>query len=447
MSDLEGLAKAALLAATKAGAEAADVVAVRGDGISMEIRNGALEQAERAEGTDLGLRVLVGRRQASVSISDTREAAIAAMAARAVAMAREAPEDPYCGLADPDQLARDWDLAALDLEDSGAAPEPAALAEAARAAEAAALAARGISQVSTAGADYSRTSIRLMASNGFSGGYTRTSHSVACVAIAGEGLAMERDYAVESRTHAEDMPTPEEVGALAAERTLARRGAKQPKTGAFPVLFDERVSLALIGHLLSAVNGAAIARGTSWAKALMGEQVLPEGFGLVEEPHRARVGGSKPFDGEGLPTATRPLVGDGVLLRWILDLANARKLGLQSTANAVRGTGGPPSPAAGNLRLTGPQTGRDSLLRDMGEGLLVTAMMGSSINPNTGDYSRGASGFWVRGGEIAEPVNECTIAGHLPAMLKTLRAADDARAHLSRVIPSLLVEGLTVAGG
>lgn len=446
MSDLRELAQAALTAATKAGAEAADVIAVRGDGISMEIRNGALEQAERAEGTDLGLRVLIGQRQACVSISDTREAAIEAMAARAVAMAREAPEDPYAGLADPDQLARDWDVAALDLEDTGAAPDPAALAEAARAAEAAALAVKGISQVSTAGADYSRTSVHLMATNGFSGGYSRSGHSVACVAIAGEGLEMERDYAVESRIHAEDMPTPEEIGALAAERTLARRGATQPKTGAYPVLFDERISSGLIGHLLSAVNGASVARGNSWAKGLMGEQVLPTGFGLIEEPHRPRVGGSKPFDGEGLPTATNPLVEDGTLLRWILDLANARKLGLQSTANAARGTGGPPSPSVGNLRLTGPQTTRDALLKDMGEGLLVTSMMGSSINPNTGDYSRGASGFWVRGGQIAEPVNECTIAGSLPEMLKSLRAADDARPHLSRLVPSLLVEGLTVAG-
>ncbi|NNU79019.1 TldD/PmbA family protein [Halovulum dunhuangense] len=444
---LETLAARALEAAKKAGAEAADVVAVRADGISMEIRNGALEQAERAEGTDLGLRVLIGQKQACVSISDMRPDAIRMMAERAVAMAREAPEDPTAGLADPSQLATRWDLAALDLVDPATAPDAAALAEAARAAEAAALAMKGITQVSTAGADYSRTDIHLMATNGFSGGYARTGHNVACVAITGEGLAMERDYAFEGRTHLSDMPTPEEIGRLAAERTLARAGATKPRTGAYPVLFDERIASGLIGHLLSAVNGQAIARGTSWLKHAMGEAVLPAGMSVLEEPHRPRVGGSRPFDAEGLATRDADIVTDGVLRRWVLDLASARKLGLESTANASRGTGAPPLPSVGNIRLTGPQVSRAQLLADMGEGLLVTSLMGSSINPNTGDYSRGASGFWVRGGQIAEPVNECTIAGNLRDMLMTLRMADDARPHLSRVVPSLLVEGLTVAGG
>jgi len=285
-----------------------------------------------------------------------------------------------------------------------------------------------------------------MASNGFAAGYSRTGHTVACVAISGEGLDMERDAAFESRIHQSDLPTPEEIGQLAAVRTLARAGSTQPKTGAFPVLFDERISSSLIGHLLSAVNGAGIARGTSWLKSAMGEAVLPPEMSLVEEPLRARIGGSRPFDAEGLPTAERAVVDGGVLKRWILDLATARKLGLESTANAARGTGGPPSPSTSNTRLVAPQVSKAELLRDMGEGLLITSMMGSTINPNTGDYSRGASGFWVRGGEIAEPVNECTIAGNLRDMLMTLRAADDAREHVRAVVPSLLVEGLTVAG-
>lgn len=443
---LEQLTRQALDAARKAGADTADAVAIRSDGISMEIRNGALEQAERAESTDIGLRVLIGRRQACVAISDLRAEGIAAMAQRAVAMAREAPEDPYAGLAEPEQLARDWDLAALDLIDPAAAPDPAALAELARAAEARALAEKGISQVSTAGADYSRTDIHLAATNGFSGGYGRTTHALACVAISGEGLAMERDYAFDSRTHGAELMSAEEIGALAAERAMARSGAKQPKTGAFPVVFDERISSGLIGHLLSAVNGQAIARGSSWAKGLMGQPVLPAPISLIEEPHRPRVGRSRPFDGEGLPTVSGDIVRDGVLRRWILDLATARKLGLQSTGNASRGTSAPPSPGVGNIRLIGPEHPREELLRDIGEGLLVTSLMGASINPDTGDYSRGASGFWIRNGEVAEPVNECTIAGNLKDMLASLRMADDARPHLSQVVPSLAVEGLTVAG-
>jgi len=444
--DLKRLGEEALAAARKAGAEAADVLVARGDGISMEIRAGALEQAERAEGVDIGLRVLMGRRQACVSVSDTRSASIEMMAERAVAMAREAPEDPNCGLADPDQLAADWDVAALDLADPGPAPDPEALADLARRAEAAAAAVKGVAQVSETGASYSDSHIVLMASNGFAGGYRRTSHGVSCVAISGEGLKMERDYAFDGRIHAADMDTPEEIGTLAGTRAVAMAGATRPRTGAYPVLFDERISSGLIGHMLAAINGGTIARGSSWLKTAMDTQILPAHLSLVEEPHRPRVGSSRPFDGEGLATASRDIVRDGVLRRWILDLATARKLGLQSTANAARGAGAPPSPSVGNVRLTpGTQT-REELLREMGEGLLVTSMIGSTINPNTGDYSRGASGFWVRGGEIAEPVNECTIAGNLRDMLMTLRPANDARQHLSRVVPSLLVEGLTLAG-
>ncbi|MEM8787298.1 MAG: metallopeptidase TldD-related protein [Pseudomonadota bacterium] len=445
-ADLRDLATRTLMAAKRAGAEAADVLAVRADGVSMEMRSGALETAERSEGTDLGLRVLMGRRQACVSISDTRDAAIEDMVERSVAMAREAPEDPSIGLADPDDLAQSWDLAALDLVDPADPPSADMLAETARALEAAALAKSGIAQVQSAGAQFQSAEIYLAASNGFEGGYARTTHGAACVAICGEGLEMERDYAFESRSHAADMPDAQDIGALAAARTLARAGATQPATGAFPVMFDERIAAGLVGHLLSAINGAAIARGTSWAKDLLHQPVLPQALSLIEEPHRARVGRSQPFDAEGLPTTDRTLVADGVLQGWILDLASARKLGLSSTSNAARGTGGPPSPATGNVRLTGPQTAKADLLRQMGEGLLVTSLMGSSINPNTGDYSRGASGFWVRGGEVAEPVNECTIAGNLKDMLLSLRAADDARPHLSAVVPSLVVEGLTVAG-
>ncbi|QHQ36770.1 TldD/PmbA family protein [Algicella marina] len=444
--DLKDLAHQLLAAAKKAGAEASDVLVAEDNGTSMEIRGGALEQAERAEGVDLGLRVLMGQRQACVAISDSRPAAIAEMAARAVAMAKEAPEDPDIGLATQDQLATGWDVAALDLEDTVAAPTPPDLEDLARRAEAAAMAKKGITQVSDAGASAGRTRIYLATSNGFEGGYARTSFGISCVAICGEGLAMERDYAYETRMHMADMPDAESIGALAAERALARAGSKRPKTGAYPVIFDERISSGLIGHLISAINGASIARGTSWLKDAMGEQVLPEGLSITKEPGRKRASGSRPFDAEGLPVTERALVEDGILKSWLLDLGTARKLGLTPSGDAVRGTNGPPMPGLGNLSLTQGSQSLEDLIREMGEGFLVTSLMGASINANTGDYSRGASGFWVRGGEIAEPVNEGTIAGNLRDMLKTITPANDARQHLSRRVPSLRVEGLTIAG-
>ena len=257
---------------------------------------------------------------------------------------------------------------------------------------------------------------------------------------------MERDYYGDMRMHRADMMHPAEVGRIAAERAVARKGARKPATGAFPVLFDERVSSSLIGHLLQAANGSAIARGASWLRDANGEQILPDGLSLIEQPLRPRASGSRPFDAEGLPTAERAIVDKGMLTGWTLDLATARKLGLQSTANAARGTSSPPSPSVSNVALTQGSASREDLLRDMGTGLLITSMIGSSINPNTGDYSRGASGFWVENGELAYPVNECTVAGNLRDMLRGIVPANDARTHLSHVVPSLLVEGLTLAG-
>ena len=443
---LETLAQAALEAARKAGADAADAVAVEGASVSVDVRQGKLEQAERTEAVEIGLRVLIGGRQACVSASDTRPETLAMMAERAVAMAREAPEDPTAGLADPALLARGWDIAALELEDPATDPTPADLEQAARRAEAAALAHKGISQVESASASAGRRRLHLAATNGFSGGYGRTDHSLSCVAITGQGTGMERDWCGEGRAFHADLPTPEEVGMLAAERTLARAGARKPRTGTYPVLYDERVAAQLIGHLLGAITGTAVARGASWAMGLMGEQVLPEGLSILEDPTRPRISGSRPFDGEGLPAAAAPIVQDGVLQRWLLDLATARRLGLESTGNAYRGTSAPPGPGVGNIALTQGTRSREDLIAGMGTGLLVTSMIGTTINPTTGDYSRGASGFWVEGGQIAHAVNECTIAGNLIQMLRRIVPANDARTHLSRVVPSLLVEGMTLAG-
>ena len=445
--DLSAFTHGLLDAARKAGADTADAIAVEGTSLSIDVRNGALEQAERSEAVELGLRVILGKRQACVSASDTAPERLAEMAERAVAMAREAPEDPHVGLADPGQLATDWDVAALELADPAPEPEPGALEDEARRAEAAALAVDGVSQVLSASAAYGRRRIEVAATNGFSGGYDRTDRVLSCGAITGEGTEMERDYFGEMRVFQADLPDAETVGRIAGERAVARAGAKKPPTGAYPVLYDERIASSLIGHLLQAVSGTAVSRGASWLRDAMGEAVLPAHLSVTEDPHRARAGGSKPFDAEGLATRRREIVKDGVLTGWTLDLATARKLGMESTGNAARGTSSPPAPAPHNIALTEGAESRADLMREMGTGLLITSMIGSSINATTGDYSRGASGFWVENGEIAYPVNECTVAGNLRDMLMTLRPANDARRHLSRVVPSCLVEGLTIAGG
>lgn len=442
----EEISQQLLDVARRAGAEAADAIVLEGSSVSVDVRGGALEHAERSEGADLGLRVFLGKRSAIVSSSDSRPETLAAMAERAVAMAKEAPEDPYSGLADKSQLASDWDIQSLELLDTAPAPSAESLMQDALAAEAAALAVKGVTQVSDAAASYGTHRVHLAATNGFSGGYERSSRSISCVAISGEGTGMERDYDGDSRTFQSDLRDAAEIGRTAGERAVQQVGARKPATGSFPVLFDERISSSLIGHLLAASNGAAIARGASWLKDCLGQDVLPAHLSLIEDPHRPRISGSRPFDAEGLPTQRRVIVENGVLTGWTLDLSSGRKLGMGSTGNAARGVSGPPSPSNWNLSLTQGTRSREDLLRDMGTGLLVTSMIGSTINPNTGDYSRGASGFWVENGVITHPVNECTIAGNLRDMLRRIIPANDARPYLSRVVPSLLIEGMTLAG-
>ncbi len=443
---LDALTDQLLKAAADAGADAADAMAVQGTSVSVDVRAGALEHAERSEGVDIGLRVFVGSRVANVSASDISERTISEMAVRAVAMAREAPEDAYAGLADPEQLVQDWDVSVLELADPSPEPDAATLQDHARRAEAAALEQDGISQVSQTSAAYGARQVHIAASNGFAGGYARTDRGISCVAIAGTGAGMERDYSGDGRIFQADLRSPEDIGREAAERAIARLNPRKPRTGTYPVLFDERVSSTLIGHLLSAVNGAAIGRGSSWLLGALGEKVLPDALSLIEDPHRPRCSASRPFDAEGLPTTRRAIVDGGVLTGWTLDLATGRKLGMPSTGNAARGTSSGPSPSIWNVELTQGTASRDDLIRDMGTGLLVTSMIGSTINPNTGDYSRGAAGLWVENGEITHAVNECTIAGNLRDMLRAIVPANDARTHLSRVVPSLLVPGMTLAG-
>lgn len=446
MSKWQDVAELLLESAVAAGADAADALVSSGRSVSVEVRNGSLEQADRAEGTEIGLRVLVGPRQAVVSGSDTSAEAVSGMAERAVAMAREAPEDPTCGLADESQLASLGESDGLDLVSTERPPTPEALKVWALEVEAAAQGVSGVAKIDAAEASWGAGESIIAATNGFRGTQARTSYSLGCVAISGTGLEMERDYCFERRVHRDDMPDAREVGRIAGERAVARKGARKPESGTYPVLFDERISSSLVGHLLSAINGTMVVRRSSWLLDAMNKSILPRDCSLVERPHRPRIFGSSRFDAEGLATRERRVVDAGVLRSWTLDLRTARKLGCESTANAARGVGSPPAPSAGNVVLDGPEHPRGSLLEQMGTGLVVTSLMGQAINPTTGDYSRGASGFWVENGEITVPVHECTIAGNLRQMLLSIVAADDARPHRPNLVPSLLVEGLTIAG-
>ena len=440
------IAEALLHEAQRAGAHSADAVVTDGSSVEVEVRGGQVEHVERSEGAAAGLRVLVGHRQACVSGSELRPESLAAMAEAAVAMARAAPEDPNCGLARPDQLAADIRIDDLELADPSQPPVLENLKEMALEAERAALAVEGVAKSESAAAGCSGHEIHLAASNGFYGFHKRTGVSVSCAAISGDGLEMEVDHCFESRVFASDLPQPAAIGRLAGERAAARAGPTRPPTGAYPVLFDERVAGSLVSHLLNAINGAAVARGSSWLLDAVGSEVLPDRLDLSEDPLLPRHGASRPFDAEGLQTARRRIVREGVLQNWILDLATARRLGLESTANATRGTDSAPVPGVTNIRLPDGEATRDELAAQMGTGLIVTSLMGSTINPTTGDYSRGASGFWVSNGELTGPVSEFTIAGNLKRVLRSLIPANDSRPFRRFRVPSLLVEGLTVAG-
>jgi PmbA protein len=432
-----------LAKARRAGADAADAVFVEGASISHARRLGKLEKLERSEGQDLGLRVFVGRQQAIVSSSDRSAGAVAELVARAVSMARAAPPDPFAGLADPSEIARD--LPDLDLLDP-VEPEATLLVERARAAEEAALALPGITNSEGAEAGWGRTRVALAATNGFAATYARSSHSVSASVIAGTGTGMQRDYDYSSVLHAADLDDPARIGRRAAERTLARLNPRKIETCKLPVVFDPRVSASFVGHLASAVNGAAVARGTSFLKDAMGKRILPAGTAIVDDPFRRRGLASKPVDGEGIAPQRREIVSDGILTTWFLDLRAARQLKLRSTGHAARGTTSPPGPAPTNLYLAPGTASRADLIRDVGRGLYVDEFIGMGVNGVTGDYSRGCSGFWIENGELAYPVSEITVAGNLKDMFLAMTPADDLTFKYGTNAPTLRIDGLTIAG-
>jgi PmbA protein len=441
-SILTTLAERLVAAARRAGADAADAVAERGMSLSVEVRDGTVEASERSEGDNMGLRAFVGRRQAVVSTNDLT-GNLDELAERAVAMARVAPEDKFAGLAEPGRLAKQIpDLDLLDPE----LPSVTQLEAMARAAEAAALAVKGVSKSGGASASAGIGGMVLVTSGGFKGSYLGSRHGVSMQAIAGEGTGMEQDYDFSSAIHAADLTAPELIGRSAGERAVRRLNPRKVTTRRVPVVFDPRIAGSLVGHLASAINGSAIARKTSFLKDRMGERLFAPGIAIVDDPLRRRGLRSHPFDGEGVAGERRALVRDGVLASWILDCASARELGLETTGHARRGVSSTPSPGASNLHLEPGAVSADALIADIADGFYVTDLIGMGANMVTGDYSRGASGFWIENGERSYPVSEMTIAGHLNEIFRTLTPANDLVFRYGTNAPTVRLEGLTVAG-
>jgi PmbA protein len=425
------------------GADAADAIYVESASLGVSFRMGKLEDVERSESLDVGLRVFVGKRQAVSSSTDLRASSLQALAERVVGMAKTAPEDPWCGLADASLLARN--LPALDLEDK-TDPGAAVLRARAEAAEGAALAVAGITNSEGAGASWGRTRVALATSSGFSGEYAGTSHSVSVSVLAGEGTGMERDDDFLSARHGADLGDPAAAGLNAAMKALKRLNPRKADTQAVPIIYDPQVASSLLGHFAGGINGSSISRGVSFLKDKMGERIFAEGINIIDDPHIVRGLRSKPFDGEGVRNQKRVFAEDGVLTSWVLDSTSGRQLGLQTTGHAARGTGGPPSPSTTNLYMAPGKLTPEELIADIKQGFYVTELIGMGVNGVTGDYSRGASGFWIENGKIAYPVNEITIAGNLKDMFLHLTPANDLVFKYGTNAPTLRVEGMTIAG-
>lgn len=431
--------------AVTAGADAADASFAASASVEVAVRLGKLEDVARSEDEELSLRVFVGRRSASVSTSDASPAAMDALVERVVAMAREAPEDRWAGLAPEERLLThgipDLDLA--DRED----PSPHALKDAALAAEDAARAVEGVTNSEGGGASAARLAVALATSHGFAGGYAATSYGIQASVLAGAGGAMQRDYAYHAARHARHLEAPEDIGRRAGERAVARVDPVQPASGPMPVIFDPRVGSSLVGHLIGAISGTAIARGTSFLLGRLGEQVFASGISICDDPHRPHGLRSRPFDGEGLAVSPTAIVSDGMLETWLLDSASARQLGLEPTGHAVRVGGGTPGVGASNTYMAAGNGSREALFEGVARGVYITELIGMGINGVTGDYSRGAAGFLIEDGAIGRPIDEFTIAGNLTEMFAQLTAADDLEFRYAINVPTLRVDGMTVAGG
>ncbi|MFZ0424906.1 MAG: TldD/PmbA family protein [Xanthobacteraceae bacterium] len=442
-SALTDLASRLVAAARRAGADEADAVAVRSVSLSVDVRDGAVEESQRAEGDDVGLRVIVGHKQASISTNDVRGDGVDGLAERAVAMARAAPEDKFAGLADPALLAQSFpDLDLLDPD----MPTVEVLEQRARQAEAAGLGVTGVTKSGGASASSGIGGMVLVTSHGFHGATIGSRHSISMAAIAGNGTGMEQDYDYSSTLHAADLEAAAAVGRTAGERAVARLNPRKVTTRRVPVVFDPRISGSLVGHLASAANGSSIARKTSFLRDKLGQRIFAPGIDIVDDPLRKRGQRSRPFDAEGVTTRSLKLVDDGVLKTWLLDCATARELGLKTTGHANRGVSSVPSPGPSNLYLAPGSKTPDQLIGEIEDGFYITDLIGMGVNMVTGDYSRGASGFWIENGVRTFPVSEVTIAGHLSDIFASLTPANDLTFRFGTNAPTLRVEGLTVAG-
>ena len=433
-----------LKSAKKAGADCADLVYFRSRAQSVSWRMGNLEDVERSEGSDLGLRVIIGQRSAIVSSSDMDKETLNSLIRRAIDMAKNAPEDPYVGLADKKHHNQDTALN-LDLNDSHLLT-PDDLQALAKRTEESALDIKGISNSNGASASTSHSHIALLNSNGFSGSYDVSNYSLSLSLIAGKNLQMESDYAWDSKRHFQDLNIPESIAREAAKKTLKKLNPRKVKTCETAVIFDPRVSNSLLGHLSSAINGAAITRKTSFLLEMMGEQVFSDKINVTDNPHIIRGSSSRPFDAEGVENPSLEIIKDGRLVNWTLDSASARQLGLVSNGRASRGAGSPPSPSSTNFYMEAGEISPEDMIKDIKSGLYVTDLIGMGVNGITGDYSRGASGFWIENGEISYPVNEITIASNLKEMYISLICANDLTHRYGTDAPTILIPNMMLAG-
>jgi PmbA protein len=429
--------------ARQVGADAADAVLIESQSLSQAQRLGKTESLERSESLDLGLRVFVGRRQAVVSSSDLSREGLAELVTRAVSMARNVPEDPFCGLAPEALLATD--IPELDIYDASE-PTPETLINWAAAAEDAARAVVGVTNSEGAEAGWGRSGVTLVTSTGFAQAYATSHVSISASVIAGEGTAMERDYDYTASVFVDNLLDPADVGRNAGEKAVRRLNPRRARSAQVPVIYDPRVSGGLLGHLSSAINGAAVARGTSFLKDKMGQRLFPESVTIVDDALRKRGLRSKPFDAEGVATRRREIVSGGILTGWILDMRSARQLELKTTGNAARSTASPPSPSSTNLYMEAGAISPEELISSVDDGFYVNELIGFGVNGVTGDYSRGAAGFWIEKGEIAYPVSELTIAGNLNDMFAHMTAANDLVLRYGTDAPTIRIDGMTIAG-
>ncbi|MEP7348799.1 MAG: TldD/PmbA family protein [Sphingorhabdus sp.] len=431
--------------AIKAGADAADAVYVCDASTEVQVRLGALEDVARSEGEDIGLRVFVGQRSATISSSNMNPEILAGLVTRAIDMAREAPEDKYAGLAPEDRLLKGA-LPDIDSDD-GCDPDPAELRAAALECEDAARAVEGVTNSEGAGASAGRSIFALATSHGFAGVSSSSGYGLSASVLSGEGDAKERDYDWRSARYHVDLESAAAIGKRAGERSVKRLNPGTIKSGAMPVVFDPRVGSSMVGHLLGGIGGSAIARKTSFLLEALGAQLFDSSISIIDEPHRPRGLGSRAFDGEGLPTAQRAIIDKGILTGWLMESASARQLGLEPTGHASRGVSGAPGVSPSNLHLEGGSVTPKQLMSDIKYGVYIHELAGQGVNPVTGDYSRGAAGFLIIDGEIAGPVSEFTIAGNLKDMFAAMTAANDLEFIRSNNVPTLRVDGMMIAGG